>query len=209
MKTDDLINALSQDVTAEPGPAAVLARALPVGLLLSILGLWASIGFRADLGQAMTSFVPLMRHVLTLALFAVALALALRLLRPEGRAHLWPLLLPAAAAGGMLIWALTMTPPEGWQMALEGKTQMVCLIAVPLLSIPPVAALMLAFRQGAPMRPALAGALAGLAGGGLGAAVYALHCTEDSPLFYVTWYGTAIGIVTLAATLLGARILRW
>lgn len=209
MKTDDLINALSQDVTAEPGPAAVLARALPVGLLLSILGLWASIGFRADLGQAMTSFVPLMRHVLTLALFAVALALGLRLLRPEGRAHLWPLLLPAAAAGGMLIWALTMTPPEGWQMALEGKTQMVCLIAVPLLSIPPVAALMLAFRQGAPMRPALAGALAGLAGGGLGAAVYALHCTEDSPLFYVTWYGTAIGIVTLAATLLGARILRW
>jgi hypothetical protein len=86
---------------------------------------------------------------------------------------------------------------------------MVCLIAVPLLSVPPVAALFLAFRQGAPMRPALAGALAGLAGGGLGAAVYALHCTEDSPLFYVTWYGTAIGIVTLVATLLGARILRW
>lgn len=209
MKTDDLINALSQDTVAEPGPGTVLARSLPVALLTSVLGLWATIGFRADLGHALTSLVPLMRHVLTLALFGLALALGWRLLRPEGRASLWPLLLPAAVAAGLLIWTLTVTPPEGWQMALEGKTQMVCLIAVPLLSIPPVAALMLAFRQGAPMRPALAGALAGLAGGGLGAAVYALHCTEDSPLFYVTWYGTAIGIVTLAATLIGARILRW
>jgi hypothetical protein len=38
---------------------------------------------------------------------------------------------------------------------------------------------------------------------------YATHCTEDSPLFYVTWYGLAITGVTLAATLIGARVLRW
>jgi hypothetical protein len=150
-----------------------------------------------------------MRHVLTLALFALALALGWRLLRPEGRATLWPLLLPAVAAAGLLIWTLMATPRDGWQMALEGKTQMVCLIAVPLLSVAPVVALFLAFRQGAPTRPRLTGLLAGLAGGGLGAAIYALHCTEDSPLFYVTWYGVAIGIVTAATTLLAPRILRW
>ncbi len=57
--------------------------------------------------------------------------------------------------------------------------------------------------------PALSGALAGLAGGGLGAAVYAMHCTEDSPLFWVTWYGTAIVVVTVASTLIGSRVLRW
>ena len=38
---------------------------------------------------------------------------------------------------------------------------------------------------------------------------YAMHCIEDSPLFYVTWYGLAIGGVTLVSTLIGARVLRW
>jgi hypothetical protein len=51
--------------------------------------------------------------------------------------------------------------------------------------------------------------VAGLAGSALSAAVYALHCTEDSPLFYVTWYGLAIAGVTLVSTLIAARSLRW
>jgi hypothetical protein len=51
--------------------------------------------------------------------------------------------------------------------------------------------------------------LAGLAGGGLGAAVYALHCIEDNPMFFVTWYGVAIAGVTVVSALIGSRILRW
>ena len=41
--------------------------------------------------------------------------------------------------------------------------------------------------RGGTTAPALAGLVAGLAGSGLAAAIYAVHCTEDSPLFYVTW----------------------
>ena len=57
--------------------------------------------------------------------------------------------------------------------------------------------------------PALAGFVAGLGGAGMAAAVYALHCTEDSPLFYVTWYGLAIGGVAVVSAVAGARLLRW
>nr|MCU0911860.1 DUF1109 domain-containing protein [Paracoccaceae bacterium] len=57
--------------------------------------------------------------------------------------------------------------------------------------------------------PALAGLAAGIGGSGLSATLYALHCTEDSPLFYVTWYGLAMAGVTVASTLIGARVLRW
>jgi hypothetical protein len=209
MKTDDLISALAQDTVAEARPAQVLAYALPPAMLLSVALLWAFLGLRGDLGYALTSFPPLLRHVLTLGLFAVAGALGWRLLRPEGRASLATLFIPALAAIAILAWGFLATPSEGWQMALQGKTQMVCLIWVPLLSIAPVGAFLLAFRQGAPDRPALSGALAGLAGSGLGAAIYALHCIEDSPLFFVTWYGVAIAGVTLVASLLGARLLRW
>jgi hypothetical protein len=38
---------------------------------------------------------------------------------------------------------------------------------------------------------------------------YAMHCIEDSPLFYITWYGLAIGGVAAVSTLIGARVLRW
>ena len=57
---------------------------------------------------------------------------------------------------------------------------------------------------------AFIGALASFAmGSGAGAAVYAMHCTESSPLFYVTWYGLAILFVTTVSALIGRRILRW
>lgn len=209
MKTDDLIKALAEDTVAEPGPAALLARLLPPALLLSFLAMWATLGLRADLGDAMTTFVPAMRHVLTLTLALLALWIGLSRLRPDSHQRLWPFALPLLAALAMLIYGVRTTPPDGLMMALEGKSNLICLVAIPLLSIAPVAAFLLAFRQGAATSPALSGALAGLAGGGLGAAIYALHCTEVSPLFYVTWYGLAIAIVATGSALVGRRLLRW
>lgn len=70
-------------------------------------------------------------------------------------------------------------------------------------------ALLLALRRGAPTSPVRAGAVASLAAGAIGAALYALHCVDDSPLFVLAWYGLAIGIVTAAGAALGRRILAW
>jgi hypothetical protein len=124
-------------------------------------------------------------------------------------ARLWPLAAVAGAALGLVVWSFATTAQDARQMATVGKTIATCLVTIPLLSILPVGALLYTLRQGATTAPARAGFVAGLAGSGLSAAIYALHCTEDSPLFYVTWYGLAIATVALVSALMGARMLRW
>ncbi len=211
MKTDDLIRALAAD-TVRPRPVGTtLLLGLIPALAIALVAVWLALGFRADLGAAMFAPVSAVRIVLTAALGLVAVRLALRLARPEAgpTARLWPLAAVAVDALGLLAWAYVTTPAEARQMAIVGKTITTCLVSIPLLSVLPVASVLYALRQGATTTPARAGFVAGLAGSALSAAIYALHCTEDSPLFYVTWYGLAIMVVTLMSTLIGARMLRW
>jgi hypothetical protein len=49
----------------------------------------------------------------------------------------------------------------------------------------------------------------GLAAGGLAAAIYALFCDQDSPLFVATWYVLGVLIVTAIGAAIGSRLLRW
>jgi hypothetical protein len=37
----------------------------------------------------------------------------------------------------------------------------------------------------------------------------AVHCTEDDPLFFITWYGAAILTLALLGALLGRKLLKW
>ncbi len=211
MKTDDLIRTLAAD-TLRPRPLmATLLLGLIPALAIALAAVWLTLGFRADIGSALVSPVSAVRIILTGILGIAAARLALVLARPEGvqAARLWPLAVVAVAALGLLLWAYVTTPAEARQMATIGKTITTCLVTIPLLSILPVASVLYTLRQGATTAPARAGFVAGLAGSGLAAAIYALHCTEDSPLFYVTWYGLAIMGITLVSTLIGARLLRW
>lgn len=211
MKTDDLIRAFSADTMLAPDPRTNLIAGLVPSLLIAVLAVWVTLGFRADLVAAMLEPVSVARIVLTGTLGLIAARIALHFARPEGAqtARLWPLAAVAVAALGLLLWAYITTPAEARQMATVGKTMTTCLVAIPLLSVLPVAMLHKTLRQGAVTAPLRAGFVAGLAGSGLSAAIYALYCTEDSPLFYVTWYGLAIAGVTLVSTLIGARSLRW
>ena len=61
----------------------------------------------------------------------------------------------------------------------------------------------------APASPALAGAGAGLLAAPAGAALYAFHCFDDSPLFVVTWYVLATIPVVILGAIAGHRLLRW
>jgi hypothetical protein len=63
-------------------------------------------------------------------------------------------------------------------------------------------------QHGAPARPAVAGAIAGLLSAGLAATLYASHCTDDSPLFVATWYSIATALVAAIGALAGSRVLR-
>lgn len=211
MNTDDLIRTLAADTT-RPRPliAPVMLGLIP-SLVIAIAGIGGVLGFRPDLAASLTTPVSAIRIVLTLALGLVAMRIALVLARPEGRgiARLWPLAVVGAVAVGLWIWAFATTPADARLMAATGKTMVTCLVTIPIVSVLPVASLLIALRRGATTVPALAGSVAGLAGSGLAAAIYALHCTEDSPLFYVTWYGLAILGVTLVSSVIGSRVLRW
>jgi hypothetical protein len=211
MKTDDLIRALAADTVRQPPLKTTLLLGLVPSVAIAVGAIWFTLGFRADLLTSLVTPVSVARILLTGMLGIVATRLALALARPEAgqSTRLWPLALVAVAAISLLLWAFVTTPEEARQMATVGKTMTTCLVTIPLLSILPVAALHHALRNGATTAPARAGFVAGLAGAGLSAAVYALHCTEDSPLFYVTWYGLAIMGVALVSAVIGSRSLRW
>jgi hypothetical protein len=68
---------------------------------------------------------------------------------------------------------------------------------------------LIGLRHGAPSRPAVAGAIAGMMSAGLAATLYASHCTDDSPLFVVTWYSIATAAVAAIGALAGSRVLRY
>jgi hypothetical protein len=90
-----------------------------------------------------------------------------------------------------------------------GTNAIFCLKSIPFLAAAPLVAVLLALRQGAPEHPALAGAAAGLFAGAIGAACYATHCPDDSPVFVAAWYTLGIGIVAAIGAAAGSRLLRW
>ena len=92
---------------------------------------------------------------------------------------------------------------------LVGSNSRVCMTAIPLLSLPLLSAALIGLRHGAPTRPAVAGAVAGLLSAGLAATLYASHCTDDSPLFVATWYTFATLLVTAIGALAGSKVLRF
>ena len=96
-------------------------------------------------------------------------------------------------------WSSSFCRREAWSASLIGDNSITCLTSIPLIGIAPLAIFLLVLRHGAPTRPGLAGAVAGLLAGGIAATLYAAKCTDDSPLFVATWYTIAIAGLALAA----------
>jgi len=90
-----------------------------------------------------------------------------------------------------------------------GTEWTVCLYCIPLFAVPPFALLVWALRNAAPTNLPATGAIAGLVAGAIGAAVYALHCADDSLPFVALWYGLSIALCALVGAGLGPRLLRW
>ncbi|MFO1090590.1 MAG: DUF1109 domain-containing protein [Hyphomicrobiales bacterium] len=210
MKTDDLIDALVADRPAqEPPPGRALARSLAVGVPVALLLMLAILGVRPDIGEAMGGWrFPLKIATMTV-LAATAGWLAWRAAYPTARTSLSALLVPAVLIVGGLAAETLLVPPADWARITLGHNALACLASIPLFSLAPLAAALLALRSAAPANPRLAGALAGLLAGGIGATFYGLHCFDDSPFFVVVWYTIAIGFVTLIGSILGNRFLRW
>ena len=212
MKTADLIAALAAD---PPPPPLRLGRRVTLALLLgaaiSAALFMTALGPRADFDAAAHTMRFDLKFVDTLALLLPSAMLAIRLLRPEARpgALVAALIAPFVLLGGAVIVELVMVPADLWMTRLVGTNALHCLTLIPLMSIPPLAALIVAMRAGAPSHPALTGALAGAAAAGAAATIYATNCTDDSPLFVASWYPLATLIVAAAGALAGRKWLQW
>jgi len=212
VKTQDLINSLAED--RQLGPRHLerwFALALALGLGVSTAWFFAHIGFRPDIFSALKTIRFDFKFVVTLNLALSASLFAMRLARPDATPGIWrkALLITPALLLVAVVIELVVLPHEVWTARLIGSNARTCLSVIPLLAMAPLAALILALRQGAPANPGLAGAMAGLAASGMAATLYASNCIDDSPLFVATWYPLATGIVVLAGYLLGRRLLRW
>lgn len=212
MKTDELILALGADARPRgPSLTARLLLALAIGACVSLTIFMATVGPRPDFMPATHTMRFDLKFLDTLALLTPSFLLCLRMSRPEvtaGTMLAW-LLAPVALLAIAVAVELATVPSDLWMRKLIGRNWYHCLSLVPLYALPPLAALILALRAGAPRYPGLTGALAGLAAAGVSATIYATNCNDDSPLFVATWYPLATAVVAGLGTLAGRRWLTW
>jgi hypothetical protein len=212
METDQLIRTLAADNSQRARPVGfVLTLALVAAAPVSVLMFVAMLGVRPDVMSAMHNPFFDLKFAVTLALGISAVAVSLHLSRPEAllRGLVLLLLVPAGILAAGIGGEMMMPQRLPMMTRLVGHNSRVCVTAIPLMSLPLLAGALFGLRHGAPTRPAVAGAVAGMLSAGFAATLYASHCTDDSPLFVATWYTIATALVAAIGALAGSRLLRF
>src|ERR1700730_11026013 len=175
MDTDQLIRTLAADNTRARPVGFVLALALLAAAPVSLLMFFAELGVRPDVMIAMRNPFFDLKFAVTLALATSAILVSLHLSRPEASMQGWGWLFMIPA--GLLVAGISgeMMMPQRLPMMtrLVGQNSRICMTAIPAMSLPLLVAALIGLRHGAPTKPALAGAVAGLLSAGLAATFYA------------------------------------
>ena len=212
MNTEQLIRSLAADNPHRAHPVGfVLALALLAAMPVSLAIFMMRLGVRPDVMTAMHNPFFDLKFVVTLTLAISAIVVGLHLSRPEAslRGWGWLLLIPAGIIAAGIGSEMMMPQRLPMITRLIGSNSRICMTAIPIMSLPILAAALIGLRHGAPARPAVTGAIAGLMSAGLAATLYAAHCTDDSPLFVATWYSIATAFVVAVGALAGAKVLRY
>ena len=212
MKTDDLIRTLAEDgATLRPSLVVRLAVAMLGGGLVAIVLFALLLGVRPDIGSAMYTWRFVLKVAVVLLAYALALWTCARLTSPQVgvRDTLAGLIAAPVLLAAAVGYELLTVSPNDWYSRAIGSNSRVCLVAIPLLSLAPLAGALAALRVGAPQSPGKAGAVTGLMAGTLAATLYAVHCPDDSPLFVALWYSIAVAVVALLGAIAGKRVLQW
>ena len=172
MKTDDLIAMLATGVA--PVDPHLVAKRFATALLLGGAGAFALMlmgyGIRPDLAQAALAPMLWVKLGFALVIAASSLVLTERLARPGVRpGKVWVgVALPWLAISAMGLVVLLNAPPEARLGLVLGRTWLTCALSISLIASPVFVGVLWALRGLAPTRLRLAGASAGLAGGGRG-----------------------------------------
>ena len=214
MKTDELINTLVGDHSAQPRPMGIrraLVMAIIGGLAISSVLFSLTLGMRPDILSALGTWRFDLKLSASLVLAIAAAWVALRLSSPVTMplSVMRALFVPAILLLAGVISELATTPASAWLPGAAGVNGVMCLSSIIFLSVLPLTATIYVLRWGAPTSPSMTGAVGGLLAGGMGAAVFAMHCTNNSPLFVAVWYTLAIGLTAMIGLLSGRYVLRW
>jgi hypothetical protein len=211
MDTDALIARLSTAPAGAPMNPAWMAAIIALAIAIPLLAFYGIIGMRPDLALAWANPMVPFKTFLPLVVCLLSGTLVLRLARPEATPGMLPWIYAVPAGIALTLWIGTFgaVAPEARFAEVSPRSLAECLGIIPLLSILPTLAALRILRQGASTAPALSAFLAGLTAASGAAAGYSLHCPRDNPLFFITWYGVAILIVTLIALRFGRRTLTW
>jgi hypothetical protein len=188
-----------------------LTAAAGLGILIAILFLGAAKGFRPWPMEAAMAMAASVKAGYALTLGAPSLLAAARLASPERHGEAWhawiawPVALLAAVAFGQWLGA----PAAARSGMLLGSSAQACPSWIVEASLPSLVGLIRIMRTQAPTRPALTGALLGLAAGAAGAGAYALFCPETSLGFIAIWYTAGLASMVALGALLGSWLLRW
>lgn len=211
MRTDRLIDLLARDAALRTRFGGTMLVAVAAALAVGVAVFFSMLRPRHDLGTAVGTARFLFKFAVAMPLAVTAIGLMDRLARPAAPLGPWPWLLAGTVAilGIGIGLELSVVPAADWITRLVGTNARYCLLFIPLIATGPLVCLIAALRQGAPMHPGRAGAVAGLAASGIAATLYAVHCPDDSPLFVATWYSIATGLVVLCGYGAGHRFLRY
>jgi hypothetical protein len=213
VETERLIERLAADlrpVSPQAVPRRIALTALAGGgLALAAVVAW--LGLRHDLASAVTGPMFWMKAGYAAVLGAAGFWCAERLARPAGSPRRGAALALAAVAviGALGAAALMTAEPSERAAVWLGHSWRLCPVNILALSLPTLACALWAIRRFAPTRLRLSGAAAGLFAGGVGAAIYGLHCNETSPMFLATWYSLGMALSAGLGALLGPWALRW
>ncbi len=183
--------------------AALVAAATALGFMV------LTIGLRPDFAAAAGTLLFSQKLVLMATLSIAALALLRASARPEADLPKSVLVIPVLIFLFGIGHELATQAPAAYGARLVGRNSSLCLVAIPLMAAAPLAIFLAAMTRAAPRSAMQAGALAGFAAGTIAALFYAMHCTDDSPLFVAAWYSVGIALMTAVGAGLGRRLLAW
>ncbi len=213
MKTDTLIELMVKDRSSlrRRSLSSIAFMTLAAAVSLTALVFLSQIGLRPDLqvGHALSAVAMKLSVTFAMAAAGVASALAVAQADPARHSRVKILLAVPIVVSVFVVSDLVQHGLAGSATRLIGANGWTCLIAIPSLSILPLAALLFTLNRGAATRLGLAGAVAGIAASGFGASLYALACTDDSPLFLCLWYGLATLVVACCGAVAARVFLRW
>lgn len=215
MNTDRLIDMLSAELDAVNSGrlTKTLILALTTGGAIAFALMLVTVGPRPDVQSSAHIEWVAVKLLFALSVIGTGALLLNRAMRLglEGATNWVLILFPFLAALAVAISVL-LAQPQAWSELLRGATRVSsvrCLLLIVFFSAIPLAGVIYALRQGAPIRLKLCGGIAGIVAGGIGAAAYAFNCTSDTIPFIAIWYSAAIVICAVIGAELGPRVLRW